>query len=227
MALLEFRNVSYRYSGGNEALSDVSFTIDKGERVGLLGLNGSGKSTLLLHADALLFASSGSVTVNGLTSSDDTAPEIRRIAGLVFQDADDQLFMPTVEDDVAFGPRNMGLSDSEIEQRTCEALDVVACADIRKRPPFELSGGRKKMVAIATVLSMRPQMILLDEPTAGLDFAARRRFIDIMQSLDNTVLLSTHDMDLFHTLCRRAIVLDRGRVVYDGAADTVPFPFDI
>lgn len=224
MATLEFRNVSFSYPDGTVALDDVSFVAGKGERVGLLGLNGAGKSTLLLLADALLTAVRGSVEINGIVSSDRTAAEIRRHVGLVFQDADDQLFMPTVEADVAFGPRNMGLSDSEIEARTAEALHFVGCTDLKNRQPFELSGGQKKMVAVATVLSMRPEILLFDEPTAGLDYAARNRFIEIMRSLDITTMLSTHDMELFHSLCTRAIVLDHGRVIYDGPPETVPYP---
>lgn len=223
--MLEFRHISFSYPGGIDALTDVSFRIDACDRTGLLGLNGSGKSTVLLLADALLFPDSGRVLIDGREVIPRAADELRRRVGMVFQDSDDQLFMPTVEADVAFGPRNMGLPEDEVEQRTVEALTTVGCLDLRKRQPFTLSGGQKKMVALATVLAMRPSVLLLDEPTSSLDFAARSRFTDIIQHLDTPFLLSTHDMALFHTLCNKAIVLQNGERIYEGSASDTPYPY--
>lgn len=143
---------------------------------------------------------------------------------MVFQDSDDQLFMPTVEADVAFGPRNMGLSDSEVDERVEKALAMTGCSALRDRPPFKLSGGQKRMVSIATVLSMSPRILVFDEPTSGLDFAARAQFISIVDRLPHTVFMSTHDMELVNRLCTRAIVMEHGAIAYDGPVETLPYP---
>lgn len=221
---LRFNDVRFSYPGGREVLRGVSFEIRRGEKVALAGLNGSGKSTLLLHTNALLTPSSGSVEVNGVTITEKNAAAARRAVGMVFQNSDDQLFMPTVEADVAFGPRNMGLTDDEIDQRVNEALRQTCCEALRDRQPFRLSGGQKRMVSIATVLSMRPDILVFDEPTSGLDFAARSRFISIVDRLPHTVFMSTHDMELVTRLCSRAIVIERGLITYDGPVDTLPYP---
>lgn len=222
--ILRFNDVSFAYPDGSEVLRHVSFAVGRGEKVALVGLNGSGKSTLLLHADALLTPSSGTVAVCGEVVDRQNAAECRRRVGMVFQNSDDQLFMPTVEDDVAFGPCNMGLDNDEIRSRVDEALRLTGCAQLRRRTPFQLSGGQKKMVSIATVLSMRPEILVFDEPTSGLDFAARAQFISIVDRLPATILMSSHDMDLVERLCTRAIMMDRGRIVYDGPVDTLPYP---
>lgn len=221
---LEMSDVCFSYPGGEEALRGINFSITTGEKVGLLGLNGSGKSTLLLHTNALLLPDSGEVRIDGVTTSRKTVAEIRRKVGMVFQDSDDQLFMPTVEADVAFGPKNMGLTNEEIGSRVNEALKATGTEMLRDRPPFQLSGGQKKMVALATVLSMKPSILVMDEPTSGLDYEARERFAEIVGSLPHTILMSSHDIDLIRKLCKRAIVVKEGRVVYDGPIDMLSYP---
>ncbi|MDE6552357.1 MAG: energy-coupling factor ABC transporter ATP-binding protein [Muribaculaceae bacterium] len=224
MNALEFQNVSFSYPGGREVLRDISFSIQKGEKVALVGLNGSGKSTLLLHTNGLLIADSGTVAVNGKIIDRKSVEECRKSVGMVFQNADDQLFMPTVEADVAFGPRNMGLSEEEVNRRVEKALRQTGCNELKDRAPFHLSGGQKKMASIATVLSMEPDILVFDEPTSGLDFAAEAQFIGIVDRLPHTILMSTHDMDLARRLCTRAILMDHGAIAYDGPIDTLPYP---
>ena len=221
---LEFKDVCFSYPGGHEVLRHVSFSIQPGEKVALVGLNGSGKSTLLLHTNGLLLADTGSVAVNGKAICRKNVEDCRKIVGMVFQNADDQLFMPTVEADVAFGPRNMGLKEEEVNSRVDEALRITGCSSFRDRAPFHLSGGQKKMASIATVLSMKPNILVFDEPTSGLDFAAEAQFIGIIDRLPHTILMSTHDMDLARRLCTRAILMDHGAIAYDGPIDTLPYP---
>ena len=224
MSAIEFQNVSFAYPGGHEVLRSVSFSVQPGEKVALVGLNGSGKSTLLLHTNGLLLADSGTVSVNGKVIDRKSVEECRKSVGMVFQNADDQLFMPTVEADVAFGPRNMGFSEEEIKRRVEKALQQTGCSGLRDRAPFHLSGGQKKMVSIATVLSMEPEILVFDEPTSGLDFAAEAQFIGIVDRLPHTILMSTHDMELARRLCARAILMDHGAISYDGPIDTLPYP---
>ena len=224
MSAIEFQNISFSYPGGYQVLRDVSFSIEKGEKVALVGLNGSGKSTLLLHTNGLLMADSGTVLVNGAPITPKTVDHARQAVGMVFQNADDQLFMPTVDADVAFGPRNMGLTEEEIKRRVESALRQTGCSGLKDRAPFHLSGGQKKMASIATVLSMEPEILVFDEPTSGLDFAAEAQFIGIVDRLPHTILMSTHDMDLARRLCSRAILMDRGAIAYDGPIDTLPYP---
>lgn len=221
---LRFNDVCFSYPGGQEVLRHVSFEVAEGEKVALVGLNGSGKSTLLLHTNALLTPASGTVEVNGTVIDRKNADMARKAVGMVFQNSDDQLFMPTVEADVAFGPRNMGLAESEVDARVERALAMTDCTALRKRPPFQLSGGQKRMVSIATVLSMKPGILVFDEPTSGLDFAARAQFIGIVDRLPHTLLMSSHDMELVARLCSRAIVMNHGRITYDGPVDTLPYP---
>ena len=224
MSAIEFQNVSFSYPGGHQVLHDVSFSIEKGEKVALVGLNGSGKSTLLLHTNGLLMADSGTVLVDGIAITPKTVGHARQAVGMVFQNADDQLFMPTVEADVAFGPRNMGLPEEEVKRRVEKALKQTNCQDLKDRVPFHLSGGQKKMASIATVLSMEPEILVFDEPTSGLDFAAEAQFISIVDRLPHTILMSTHDMDLARRLCSRALLMDRGSIAYDGPIDTLSYP---
>lgn len=221
---IRFIDICFSYPGGEEVLSHVSFDITHGERVALVGLNGSGKSTLLLHTNALLTPTSGIVEIDGTPITARNADICRRAVGMVFQNSDDQLFMPTVEADVAFGPRNMGLSAHEIDRRVERALQMTCCTALRARQPFQLSGGQKKMVSIATVLSMEPSILVLDEPTSGLDFASTAQFVSIVDRLPHTLLMSTHDMELVNRLCSRAIVMEHGRITYDGPVDTLPYP---
>lgn len=222
--VLEFDHVGFAYPHGPKVLDDISFSIRSGEKVGVVGLNGSGKSTLLLHTNALLHPSTGFVAVNGVTITKKNEQEARRAIGMVFQNSDDQLFMPTVEADVSFGPKNMGLSDSEIEERVNEALGATGCLDLKKRSSLQLSGGQKRMVSVATVLSMHPEILVLDEPTCGLDYAAETQLRRILNALPHTILLASHDLQLIKEQCNRVIILEEGRIKYDGLPDEMPYP---
>ena len=214
---LRFDDVHYRYPNGYEALCGVSFRITHGEKVALVGANGAGKSTLLLHTNGLLMPSQGGVVLGGIALTRRTLPLVRQSVGLVFQDSDNQLFMPTVEEDVAFGPSNMRLEPEEIRRRVTEALDAVGALDLRRESPFRLSGGQKKRVAIATVLSMEPSVLVMDEPTSNLDPRARRQIIDLIRRFGHTTLIATHDMEMVLDLCDRTIVMKQGRIVADGS----------
>ena len=214
---LRFDDVHYRYPNGYEALCSVSFRITHGEKVALVGANGAGKSTLLLHTNGLLMPSQGEVVMGGITLTRRTLPLVRQSVGLVFQDSDNQLFMPTVEEDVAFGPANMRLEPEEIRRRVTEALDAVGALDLREASPFRLSGGQKKRVAIATVLAMEPSVLVMDEPTSNLDPRARRQIIDLIRRFSHTTLVATHDMEMVLDLCDRTIVMKEGRIVADGS----------
>lgn len=223
---IRFNDVHFTYPNGYEALKGVSFLITHGEKVALLGLNGAGKSTVLLHTNGLLMPTSGEVNVGDIPVTKKTLRIVRQSVGMVFQNADDQLFMSTVEEDVAFGPLNMGLSGAEVERRVGSALEKVGASDLRGRSPFRLSGGQKKRVAIATVLSMEPSILVMDEPTAELDLEARRQVCDIVKSFHHTCLIATHDLALARELCERAIVIADGRVVADGPVDKISADFE-
>ena len=214
---LRFDDVHYRYPNGYEALCGVSFRITHGEKVALVGANGAGKSTLLLHTNGLLMPSQGGVVLGGIALTRRTLPLVRQSVGLVFQDSDNQLFMPTVEEDVAFGPSNMRLEPEEIRRRVTEALDAVGALDLRGESPFRLSGGQKKRVAIATVLAMEPSVLVMDEPTSNLDPRAPRQIIDLIRRFSHTTLIATHDMEMVLDLCDRTIVMKEGRIVADGS----------
>lgn len=218
---LLFDDVHYRYPNGYEALRGVSFRVTHGEKVALVGANGAGKSTLLLHTDGLLMPSQGEVVMGGITLTRRTLPLVRQSVGLVFQDSDNQLFMPTVEEDVAFGPSNMHLEPAEIERRVVDALEAVGALHLRKSSPFQLSGGQKKRVAIATVLSMEPSILVMDEPTSNLDPRARRQIIDLIRRFRHTTLIATHDMEMVLDLCDRTIVMKDGKIVADGSTQHV------
>lgn len=222
--LLTFKDVFYSYDKTNNVLKGINFNIGKGEKVALLGLNGAGKSTLMLLCNGLLLPTEGDVTVNNINTKSKGIGEIRKAVGLVFQNPDDQLFMHTVKEDVAFGPRNMNLSEEEVENRVREALLLTGTENLADSHPFDLSGGQKKSVSIATVLSMRPELIVMDEPTSGLDYRATRNFVEIVESINNSVLLSTHDLELAKHLCSRALVLKNGELNYDGPTSEVPYP---
>lgn len=218
---LEFRAIHYSYRGGAEALRGVDLRISHGEHVALIGGNGAGKSTLLLLADGLLMPSAGEIIVGGIKVEQSTLHVIRQNVGLVFQDPDNQLFMSTVEEDVAFGPRNMGLGEEEISRRVIEALRKVDAEGLLHRDSFRLSGGEKRRVAIATTLSMTPSIILMDEPSANLDPKSRRRLIELLRAFDHTLLVATHDMDLAEELCQRVVVLSKGQIVADGRKEEI------
>lgn len=212
---IEFKDVSYKYASGVDALKRVSFRIGHGEKVALLGRNGAGKSTLLHLIDGLLLPSGGTIDVGGIPLTKKTVGNVRKAVGMVFQNPDDQLFMPTVEEDVAFGPLNMQLPREEVEKRVAKALEAVECADIAKRSPMQLSGGQKRRVAIATVLSMEPSVLVLDEPTSNLDWGARENVANMIENFMHTCLIATHDLALIKRICRRGIILSEGMVVAD------------
>ena len=214
-------DLSYEYPDGTRALDGVSLRVAPGERVALLGPNGAGKSTLILHINGVLMPQQGRVSVSGFELADATVREVRARVGLVFQDPDDQLFMTTVYDDVAFGPLNMGFSRAETDERVHEALHGVGLAETASKPGTHLSFGQKKRAALATVLSMRPDVLVLDEPTSNLDPRARRHMIELLHRQSSTLIVATHDMDLAWRLCTRAVILDDGRIVADGPAEAV------
>jgi cobalt/nickel transport system ATP-binding protein len=214
--VLEARGLSFAYPDGTPALQDVSCRFVHGESVGIVGANGAGKSTLLLHLNGLLVPQAGEVRVGELPVTPSTRAQVHRTVGFVFQDADDQLFMPTVEEDVAFGPLNMGLAAEEVRARVHAALKAVDALPLAARAPYRLSGGEKRAVAIAGVLAMAPSILVLDEPSAGLDPAARRRLIGLLRSFSHTKVIATHDLDLVLDVCSRVLVLHRGRVEADG-----------
>ncbi|WP_405728814.1 energy-coupling factor ABC transporter ATP-binding protein [Streptomyces sp. NBC_01537] len=213
---LDVRGLAYAYPDGHQALFGVDLTVARGERVALLGPNGAGKTTLVLHLNGILTGGLGSVTVGGLPVEKRNLAEIRRRVGIVFQDPDDQLFMPTVREDVAFGPAAAGLRGPELESRVHEALDQVGMAGFAGRPPHHLSFGQRRRVAVATVLAMRPEILVLDEPSSNLDPASRRELADILRSLDITVLMVTHDLPYALELCPRSLILSDGVLAADG-----------
>jgi cobalt/nickel transport system ATP-binding protein len=214
--IVEVKQLRHVYPDGTEALRDVSFRIHHGESVAIIGANGAGKSTLLLHLVGYLNATAGSIRIGDHQLSRETLAEIRRTVGMVFQDPDDQLFMPTVYDDVAFGPLNQGLDAAAVERQVTDALERVDALALRDKPPYHLSGGEKKRVAIATVLSMLPEILVLDEPTAGLDPRARRQLIALLRAFHHTRIVTSHDLDMVLELCERTIVLHNGTVMADG-----------
>ncbi|MEU5868640.1 ATP-binding cassette domain-containing protein [Nonomuraea sp. NPDC047529] len=213
---LEVSDLAYAYPDGTQALFGVNLAIGRGERVALLGPNGAGKTTLVMHLNGILTAGHGNVAVGGVPVRKDTLKEIRQRVGLVFQDPDDQLFMPTVKDDVAFGPANAGLKGAELDRVVRDALDRVGMLEAVDRPPHHLSFGQRRRVAVATVLAMRPEILVLDEPSSNLDPAARRELAEILRSLDVTVLMVTHDLPYALELCERSLILSGGVIAADG-----------
>jgi cobalt/nickel transport system ATP-binding protein len=215
---LEIKNLAFAYPDGNQALFGVNLTVGQGERVALLGPNGAGKTTLVMHMNGIHPAAHGEVRVAGqLVDASDKANlrSIRSKVGIVFQDPDDQLFMPTVGEDVAFGPYNMGLRGEELEKVVIEALELVGMTESKDRPPHHLSFGQRRRVAVATVLAMKPEILVLDEPSSNLDPASRRELADILRSLAITIVMVTHDLPYALELCERAVILSGGIIVAD------------
>ncbi len=206
----------YTYPSSDCGIQDISFQITHGESVALVGENGAGKSTLLHHLNGFLEPAKGTVRIGDYPITRKNLQAVRRSVGMVFQDPDDQLFMPTVLDDVAFGPLNLGMPPAEAEAAAMEALLRVGAAHLGDRPPYRLSGGEKRSVAIATVLAMSPDILVMDEPSSNLDPRARQRLIDLLQTFTHTKIIATHDLDLAMDLCERTIVLHKGRITADG-----------
>ncbi|MCE5243259.1 MAG: ABC transporter ATP-binding protein [Syntrophobacteraceae bacterium] len=214
--IVEVKDLQYTYPDGNPALRGISFRITHGESVGIIGANGAGKSTLLLHLNGYLIPEAGTVRIGDFPLTRKTLEYVRRTVGMVFQDPDDQLFMPVVYDDVAFGPLNLGLPPEEVDQRVAEALETVGASHLRERPPYRLSGGEKRAVAIASVLSMSPSILVMDEPTSNLDPRARRQLIGLLRTFEHTRIIATHDLDMVLDLCSRTMILKEGRLAADG-----------
>ncbi len=214
--IVELKDIIYTYPDQTEALRGLSVRITHGESVAIVGANGSGKTTLLSHLIGVLFPTSGSINIGGYPVTKKTLPHVRRAVGMVFQNSDDQLFMPTVYDDVAFGPLNLGLPPEEVDARVTAALTTVGALHLKDRTPYRLSGGQKRSVAIAAVLAMDPCILVMDEPTAGLDPLARRQLINLLKTFEHTKIIATHDLDLVLDLCARTVVLSAGTVIADG-----------
>ncbi|MFM1825645.1 MAG: hypothetical protein RLZZ37_280 [Actinomycetota bacterium] len=215
---LEIKNLAFAYPDGNQALFGVNLTIQKGERVALLGPNGAGKTTLVLHLNGIHETQQGEVLIAGTkvdNENKETLKFIRSKVGIVFQDPDDQLFMPTVEEDVAFGPYNMGLREKDLENVVDESLKAVGMLEYKDRPPHHLSFGQRRRVAVATVLAMKPEILILDEPSSNLDPASRRELAEILEKLNITVLMVTHDLPYAYELCERSVILSQGKIVAD------------
>ncbi len=218
--IVRIDNLSFSYPDGQPALADVCLIVHQGESVALIGPNGAGKSTLLLHLNGILH-SNGVVKILGRQIDDGNLRWVRSKVGLVFQNPDDQLFSPTVFDDVAFGPINMGYSEAEVRQSVSRALDWVGMNGYEQRSPHHLSIGEKKRIAIATILSMSPEILAGDEPTSNLDPRSKWSLIELMRNLSVTKIVATHDLELVRALCPRTVILDHGQIIADGATNHI------
>ncbi|HNY49512.1 MAG TPA: ATP-binding cassette domain-containing protein [Smithella sp.] len=219
--IVEFKNVSFRYPDGTLALKDISFRITHGESVGIIGANGAGKSTLLMHMNGYLMPTSGTVNIGDVYLTQKTQQEIRRKVGIVFQNPDDQLFMPTVYEDVAFGPLNLGLDEAAVRERVNFALNLVNGLELKNKPPHHLSCGQKSAVAIASVIAMEPDILAMDEPAANLDPRSRRLLINLLKTFAHSKIIASHDLDLIMDVCRRCIIIREGTVVADGPVSEI------
>ena len=217
---IQIENLSYSYPDGQQALKDINLCIEVGETVALVGPNGAGKSTLLLHLNGIL-RSDGTVTALGVPVDDKSLKWVRSKVGLVFQDPEDQLFSPTVFDDVAFGPINMGYSEDEVRRRVKEALEEVGMEGYEKRSSHHLSIGEKKRIAIATILSMKTEILVIDEPTANLDPRSKWELIELLRGLPITKIVASHDLEMVAALCHRTVVLDEGKVIADDSTQKI------
>ncbi|NTW57672.1 MAG: ABC transporter ATP-binding protein [Nitrospirae bacterium] len=218
---VDFSDVFFHYPDGTEALRGVTFRITHGEAVGIVGANGAGKSTILMHMNGHILPTSGTITIGNLKLQKGTRQEIRRKVGIIFQNPDDQLFMPTVFDDVAFGPLNLGMSPELVLERVKSALTAVNSLALRDKPSHHLSGGQKSAAAIASVLAMDPDILVMDEPAANLDPRSRRTLIDLLKGFTHTKIIASHDLDMIFDVCRRCIVIRDGVVAADGPAEDI------
>jgi cobalt/nickel transport system ATP-binding protein len=213
---LEISNLTYEYPDGYKALNEISFDLEEGDSLGILGPNGAGKTTLILHLNGILGELDGSIKLNNLEFVEDNLAEIRKTVGVVFQDPDDQLFMPTVLEDVMFGPKNFGFSEEASKENAEEALKMVGMNDYQEKAPHHLSFGQKRKVAIASVLASKPQLLVLDEPSSNLDPSSRRELIDILLSLEISIVLVTHDLPMALEICPKSIVVNSGLITENG-----------
>ena len=218
---IELENITFAYLAGTPVIDDLSLSIEQGESVGIIGANGAGKSTLLQLLLGLLVPQQGRIVIGHTPLTPKTLPWVRERIGLVFQDPDDQLFMPTIAEDVAFGPRNRGLDEVTVDQLVKTALETVGISELADRPPYKLSGGEKKAASLATVLAMEPDVLVLDEPTASLDPRARRKVLNLLKQFEHTRLITSHDLDLILDVCDRTIVLQDGKVLADGPSNQI------
>lgn len=218
---LEVKNLSFSYPDGHKVVNNMSFCIQHGESVGIIGANGAGKSTLLMLLMGVLFPSRGEVLVGDVHVTKKTLPMIRQRLGMVFQDPDDQLFMTTVYDDVAFGPLNYLLDEKEVDNRVMQALDMVGISHLKDRAPYRLSGGEKRTAAIAAVLSMHPDVLIMDEPTSALDPKSRRRVTGLLKSFKHTKIITSHDLDMIFETCTRTLVIKSGEIAADGLTSEI------
>ena len=219
--IVQANNLHYVYPDGTVGLKGLTFRITHGESVALVGENGAGKSTLLLHMNGYLAATKGEIRIGDFPITPKNVNTVRRSVGMVFQNSDDQLFMPTVFDDVAFGPLNLGLDPEAVKQKVSQALATVGAEHLSQRPPYRLSQGEKKTVAIATVLAMSPDILVMDEPSSSLDPRSRQRLIELLKTFRHTKIIATHDLDLAMDLCERTIVLHEGKITADGPTSEI------
>lgn len=219
--IIEAKELSYIYPDGTRGIDKISFKVAPGEAAALVGENGAGKSTLLQHLNGCLFPTGGAVHVAGLPVIKENLPAVRRAAGMIFQNPDDQLFMPTVFEDVAFGLRNLGVDEGELEGKVLKALETVGIAHLRGRQPYRLSQGEKRAAAIASVVALEPDILVMDEPTSNLDPKARRRLIRLLKTFDHAKIIATHDLDFALEVCGRTIVMHEGAIAADGPTTEV------
>lgn len=215
-SFVECKKLYYSYPDGNNAINGINFRISHGESVGIVGANGAGKSTLLNLLLGILFPQKGEINVGDILMTKKNLSLIRQRMGLVFQDSDHQLFMNKVYDDVAFGPRNMKLNEDEVKRRVKKSLETVGILHLMDKPPYKLSGGEKRRAAIASVLAMEPDILVMDEPTSALDPMGRRRLINLLKEFQHTKIIATHDLDMVWDLCERTIIISEGKVIADG-----------
>ena len=209
---LQINDLNFSYPDGYEALKNINLEINKGDTLGVLGPNGAGKTTFILHLNGILGNLDDSIYINNLSINEDNLKNIREKVGIVFQDPDDQLFMPTVLEDVMFGPKNFGYTNEEAESKAIEALEKVKMKELLNKPPHHLSFGQKRKVAIASVIAINPELIVLDEPSSNLDPASRRELIEILKNLDVTIILVTHDLPMALEICDESIILNNGEI---------------
>ena len=209
---LQINDLNFSYPDGYEALKNINLEINKGDTLGVLGPNGAGKTTFILHLNGILGNLDDSIYINNLSINEENLKKIREKVGIVFQDPDDQLFMPTVLEDVMFGPKNFGYTNEEAESKAIEALEKVKMKEFLNKPPHHLSFGQKRKVAIASVIAINPELIVLDEPSSNLDPAYRRELIEILKNLDVTIILVTHDLPMALEICDESIILNNGEI---------------
>ncbi len=219
--IVEFQDVHFSYPDGTAALNGLSFRISHGESVGIVGANGAGKSTLLMHMNGYLLPAKGIINIGDSRLDNRTRQEIRKKVGLVFQNPDDQLFMPTVYEDVAFGPLNMGMSPELVGESVDQALATVGCTPLKDKPPHHLSSGQKSAVAIAAVIAMHPDILVMDEPASNLDPKSRRKLINLLNCFEHTKIIASHDLDLILDVCRRCLLIRKGRIAADGPTEAL------